>query len=158
MVVRLSFVASLVVLSLVGPAQAGAKPAPAANLTAVAGVKAFLLRADESASHTFSRTPAFAWQPARGAVRYEFELATSKRFADNAMLWSTANLRSPVVSIPIALPWITGNPYSLYAHVRAITSKGVTPWSAPYGFNMRWAGMPSPMSSYPGLVRWTPVA
>jgi hypothetical protein len=158
MAVRLSFVASLVALFLTGSAQAGVKPAPVTNLTAVTGVKAFLLRADEPAAHTFSRTPAFAWQPVSGAVRYEFELATSKRFPDNATLWSATNLRSPVVSIPIALPWITGNPYSLYAHVRAITRKGVTPWSTPYGFNMRWASVPTPMASYPGLIRWTPVA
>ena len=158
MAVRLSFVAPLVALFLAGPAQAGVKPAPVNKLTAVTGVKAFLLRADEPVTHTFSRTPAFAWQPVRGAVRYEFELATSRRFTDNATLWSATNVRSPVVSIPIALPWITGNPYSLYAHVRAITRKGATPWSTPYGFNMHWASVPTPMSSYPGLVRWTPVA
>jgi hypothetical protein len=157
MAVRLSFVAPLIALVLAGPAQARVRPAPVTKLTAVAGVNAFLLRADEPASHTFSRTPAFAWQPVRGAVRYEFELATSKRFADNAVLWNATNLRSPVVSIPIALPWITGNPYSLYAHVRAITGKGVTPWSTPYGFNMRWPSVPTPLPSYPGLIRWTPV-
>ena len=158
MAVRLSFVASLVALFLAGSAQGGVKPGAVGRLTAPTGVKAFLLRADEPSSHTFSRTPAFAWQPVRGAVRYEFELATSQRFSDNAMLWSATNLRSPVVSIPIALPWITGSPYSLYTHVRAVTRNGVTPWSTPYGFNMRWASVPTPMSSYPGLVRWTPVA
>jgi len=158
MAVRLSLVASLFALFLAGTAQAGVKPAPVIHLSPPTGVKAFLLRADEPASHTFSRTPAFAWRPVRGAVRYEFELATSRLFTDGATLWNTTDLRSPVVSIPIALPWITGNPYSLYAHVRAITRKGATPWSSPYGFNMRWASVPTPMSSYPGLVRWTPVS
>jgi hypothetical protein len=157
MAMRLSLVASLLALFLVGSAQAG-KPASAVQLTSPKGVKAFLLRADEPAGHMFSRTPAFAWRPVRGAVRYEFELATSARFTDNSMLWSETKLRGPVVSIPIALPWITGNPYSLYAHVRAITRKGAGPWSSPYGFNMRWGSVPAPMSSYPGLVRWTPVA
>ena len=64
----------------------------------------------------------------------------------------------PAVSIPISLPWITGAPYSLYAHVRANTSKGPTAWSAPFGFNMRWPVVPSPLGpSYPGLLRWTAV-
>ncbi len=39
-----------------------------------------------------------------------------------------ARRRSPSIS---RLPWITGSPYALYAHVRAITSKGPTSWSAP---------------------------
>jgi len=155
---RLLLVASLVALVLAGPAGARPGPVPIKQPVSPQGVKAFLLRADEPAGHTFSRTPSFAWHPVRGAVRYEFELATSARFTDNAVLWSATDLTSPVASIPIALPWITGSPYSLWAHVRAITRKGVTQWSAPYGFNMRWAGVPTPMSSDPGLVRWTPVA
>ena len=155
---RLSLVASLVALVLAGPAGARPGPVPIKQPVSPQGLKAFLLRADEPAGHTFSRTPSFAWHPVRAAVRYEFELATSARFTDNAVLWSATDLTSPVASIPIALPWITGNPYSLWAHVRAITRKGVTQWSAPYGFNMRWASVPTPMSSDPGLVRWTPVA
>jgi hypothetical protein len=54
---------------------------------------------------------------------------------------------------------MTGNPYSLYAHVRAVTRKGAQSWSAPFGFNMRWSTVPTPMTpAYPGLLRWTPVA
>jgi uncharacterized membrane protein YgcG len=155
---RLSLVASLVALAFAGSAGARTGPVPVKQPTAPQGLKAFLLRADEPAGHVFSRTPSFAWHPVHGAVRYEFELATSGRFTDNAVLWSSTDLTSPVASIPIALPWITGSPYSLYAHVRALTRRGATPWSAPYGFNMRWAGMPTPLPSYPGLVRWTPVA
>ena len=112
--------------------------------------------------HEFDRTPSFAWLPVRGAIRYEFELATSKSFTESSIVWSNANdefvapttttttpatttptvetaaaklaklyanLRTPTVSIDLALPWITGSPYALYAHVRAITSKGVTSWS-----------------------------
>ena len=37
---------------------------------------------------------------------------------------------------------MTGNPYALYAHVRARTASGVTRWSAPFGFNMRWKTLP----------------
>ncbi len=62
------------------------------------------------------------------------------------------------MSIDLALPWITGSPYALYAHVRAITNKGVTSWSAPYGFNIRWSSIPKDLdSTHPGLVRWSPV-
>jgi hypothetical protein len=155
------------------------------------GLKAFLLRADEPVKHEFDRTPSFAWLPVRGAIRYEFELATSKSFTESSVVWSNANdefvepttttaapatpaptvetaavklaklyknLRTPTVSIDLALPWITGSPYALYAHVRAITNKGVTSWSAPYGFNVRWSSVPKDLdSTHPGLVRWSPV-
>lgn len=164
------------------------------------GMKAFLLRADEREKHEFNRTPSFAWRPVRGALRYEFELATTRAFTESSIVWSNAknefeaeatstgtstgatgsgsagttsgtvetadekatklfeNLRSPAVSIDVALPWITGSPYALYAHVRALTTSGVTAWSKPYGFNVRWASVPRDLDSpYPGLVRWSPV-
>ena len=157
------------------------------------GLTAFLLRADEPVKHEFDRTPSFAWLPVRGAIRYEFELATSKSFTESSIVWSNANdeftapttttttttpatpaptvetaadklaklyknLRTPTVSIDLALPWITGSPYALYAHVRAITSKGVTSWSTPYGFNIRWSSIPKDLNStHAGLVRWSPV-
>ena len=155
------------------------------------GLKAFLLRTDEPVKHEFNRTPSFAWLPVRGAIRYEFELATSKSFTESSIVWSNANdefvaptttttapatttptvetaaaklaklyanLRTPTVSIDLALPWITGSPYALYAHVRAITNKGPTSWSAPYGFNIRWSSVPKNLESpHPGLVRWSPV-
>ena len=154
------------------------------------GLKAFLLRSDEPVKHEFNRTPSFAWLPVRGAIRYEFELATSKSFTESSIVWSNAkdefvaptttpapaattpivetaaaklaklyaNLRTPTVSIDLALPWITGSPYALYAHVRAITNKGPTSWSTPYGFNMRWSSVPEDVATpHPGLVRWTPI-
>ena len=158
------------------------------------GLTAFLLRTDEPVKHEFDRTPSFAWHPVRGALRYEFELATSKSFTetrssgrtrttnsssrrpphDDAATPATpaptadtaaaklaklyANLRSPTISIDLALPWITGSPYALYAHVRAITNKGVASWSDPYGFNIRWSSIPKDLNStHPGLVRWSPV-
>jgi len=128
------------------------------NTQAPTGLHAFVLRADEPVVHTFSRTPSFGWSPVRGAVGYQFELATSERFSDSGMVWSTKGLKSPAVAVPVSLPWMTGHPYSLYAHVRAITRKGAGPWSAPFGFNMRWPAVPTPLSpTYPGLLRWTPV-
>jgi hypothetical protein len=134
--------------------------APAANaaLSAPTGLKPFLLRADEAPTRTFPRTPSFAWRPVRGATRYEFELATKSKFAEGSLIWTSKSLKTPTAAIPVALPWMTGSPYSLFAHVRAVTRKGVTKWSAPYGFNMRWTNLPESAASPPGLVRWTPVA
>ncbi len=132
------------------PVANAAKPAPT-------GLKPFLLRADETPVRTFSRTPSFAWKPVRGAVRYEFELATKSKFTDGSMIWRTEALKTPTVAIPLALPWMTGSPYALWGHVRAITRSGVTKWSAPYGFNMRWSSVPQADASPPGLVRWQPV-
>jgi hypothetical protein len=126
--------------------------------SAPTGLHPFVLRADEPVVHTFSRTPSFGWNPVHGAVAYQFALATSQRFSDSSMVWSANGLKSPAVAIPISLPWMTGHPYSLYAHVRAVTRKGAGPWSAPFGFNMRWPAVPTPLSpSYPGLLRWTQV-
>jgi hypothetical protein len=121
-------------------------------------LRGFTLRATEPVVHTFSRTPSFAWNPVAGAKSYEFQLGTSKDFHEGGIVWETEGVRSPAVAIPISLPWITGKPYSLYAHVRAVTRKGATPWSAPFGFNMRWSTLPVPLTpSYPGLLRWTNV-
>src|SRR5215211_3688289 len=123
------------------------------------GLHAFTLRADEPVVHTFARTPSFAWSPVPGAKTYQFELSTSKTFSDSGIVWTAKGLKSPAVAVPISLPWMTGNPYSLYAHVRAITRKGATSWSTPFGFNMRWPAVPTPLTpSYPGLLRWKPVA
>jgi hypothetical protein len=127
-----------------------------------AGLHAFLLRADEPIVDTFPRTPSFAWAPYDGAQSYDFELAASRRFDDSSIVWSTAGraapLKVPAVAVPVALPWMTGNPYALYAHVRARTPKGVTSWSAPFGFNMRWKTLPlQEQPDIPGLVRWKPV-
>src|SRR5438105_15817001 len=122
------------------------------------GLRGFLLRSDEPVVHTFSRTPSFGWNPVQGAPRYPFGPATGPRFSDNAVGWSATSIQTPTVAVPISLPWITGQPYSLYAHVRAVTSHGPGPWSAPFGFNMRWPAVPTPLSpTYPGLLRWTPV-
>src|SRR5918997_1219674 len=153
------------------------------------GLRAFLLRAEERVTHDFSRTPSFAWRPVAGAIRYEFELATSRQFAGNAIIWTnvgkeldepaapttgapstgtptsgtvtaspTQNLRAPTIAVDLALPWITGSPYALWAHVRAVTRFGASPWSKPFGFNVRWSGIPRDLDSpYRGLVRWSPV-
>lgn len=206
-------------------------PAPPKDL------RGFLLRPSEPLSHAFSRTPSFAWKPVKGALCYEFELATSKSFGESTIVWSNVRtgvkpgtgcavvpvgaaasaagsatgattgsggsgsspstgsspatgtggsstgstgstggtsvpaagatdpalptripiLRVPAVSVDMALPWFTGQPYALYTHVRAITQSGPTAWSSPYAFNMRWPGVATPLASAPGVVRWTKV-
>jgi hypothetical protein len=175
---------------LVTSASAGPPGAPK-------GLRGFELRPNEVPSHTFSRTPAFAWRPVRGASCYEFELATSRTFDGSAVFWSNvaygassgkfcravtitapasneqaseedgaatedvkmriAPIRIPATSVNLVLPWFTGKPYALYAHVRAITTRGATAWSKPFGFNIRWESTPVPLTSKPGLVRWAPV-
>ncbi|MBM2822478.1 MAG: hypothetical protein HW413_1224 [Thermoleophilia bacterium] len=153
-------------------------------------LRGFELRPNESVTHTFSRTPAFAWSPVRGASCYEFELATSRTFDGSSVFWSNvsygaasgkfcrpvsftapaaasddegadkavrtviAPIKIPAMSINLVLPWFTGKPYALYAHVRAITTRGATAWSRPFGFNMRWEDTPVPLPAKPGLVRW----
>jgi hypothetical protein len=135
--------------------------ARSASLAPPTGLRAFLLRADEPTYNSFPRTPSFAWTPYDGAQRYDFELATSKTFDDRTMVWSTddpSTLKVPATAIPVALPWMTGRPYALYAHVRARTAKGPTRWSAPFGFNMSWKTVAEALApDIPGLVRWKPV-
>ena len=92
-----------------------------------------------------------------GAIGYQLELSTSSTFRENGLLYADRELKSPVASITLTLPWITGAPYSLYARVRAATKGGATSWSKPFGFNMRQAEVPRPLASYPGLLRWTPI-
>lgn len=184
--------------SLIASASAMEAQAPATPKS----LHGFLLRPNESVSHTFSRTPAFAWSPVRGASCYEFELATSRTFGESSIVWSNvstdahsgkhcrpvnatfqqanepgaegqsegegssasptvktviAPIKIPAVSVNLALPWFTGRPYSLYAHVRSVTTVGASGWSRPFGFNMRWEDTPVPLPSKPGLVRWTPI-
>ena len=131
-------------------------PAADAAVGAPSGLKPFLLRADEAPARVFPRTPSFAWRPVRGANKYEFELATQKNFTESSIVWS-GPAKMPAVAIPISLPWMTGTPYALWARVRAVTGKGVSRWTAPYGFNTRWTATPQVQQSTVGLVRWAPV-
>lgn len=131
-------------------------PAADAAVAAPSGLKPFLLRADEAPSRVFPRTPSFAWRPVRGAGKYEFELATQKGFSESSIVWA-GSAKMPAVAIPISLPWMTGTPYALWARVRAVTAKGVSRWTSPYGFNTRWAATPQILPSPVGLVRWAPV-
>jgi len=143
----------LAALAVTGSVQARVAAPPAAPQA----LKPFLLRADEAPTHEYSRTPSFSWLPVRGAIRYEFELSKNSAFTEAGIVWSDEKLKSPALSIPVALPWLTGSPYALYARVRAITAAGVTNWSVPYGFNVRWGNLPQQLPSDPGMSRWTVV-
>ena len=149
-------VISLLALALVGTAEAKSGARPLAG-TAPKGLKAFTLRADEGVDRSFARTPSFAWKPVRGAVKYEFQLSTSSTFRESGIVYQNTEVTSPAASVPLSLPWITGNPYSLYARVRGVLPRTMTPWSEPFGFNMRWETLPKPTQTFPGLLRWTPV-
>jgi hypothetical protein len=146
--------------TLVLATTAQAEPRFAAAPAAPKGLKPFLVRVDEAEAHSFSRTPSFAWTPVRNAALYEFELATSDTFDEGSIVFSSNTLKTPAVAVTSSLPWLTGKPYALYAHVRAIAPDGSTSqWSAPYGLNMRWSEVPTQLAGpeYPGLVQWGPV-
>src|SRR4051794_18002117 len=131
--------------------------ASSAAVAVPTGVHGFLLRADEPQASAFHRTPSFAWNPVPGATRYEFQLSTSSTFRDNGILYRNNQLLTPVEAPPLTLPWITGSPHALYARVRAILASTTTSWSAPYGFDVTPPPPPTPLPSYPGLLRWTPI-
>src|SRR5512132_3228865 len=123
--------AALGVLVLASGAQA-----QTAQVAAPRALHGFLLRADEPRTASFARTPAFAWSPVPGAVRYQFQLATSSTFRESGIVYSTGALTTPVVAPTVMLPWITGNPHALIARVRGITASATTPWSSSFGFDM----------------------
>ena len=142
---------ALLAVATLGVAAGSARSATAAPT----GLHAFVLRADEPTGTSFANNPSFAWRPVPGALHYEFQLSLSNTFRDNAVVWADSSATTPVEAPPITLPWITGNPHSLYARVRAITLTGATPWSTPYGFDMTPPEPPAPVQpSYPGLLRW----
>jgi len=132
--------------------------ASSAATTVPTGLHGFMLRADETPTDVFHRTPSFGWDPYPGATGYQFQLSTSSTFRENAVIYNTSTLTTPVAAPSIALPWITGSPHSLYARVRATLASGdVTPWSDDYGFDVVAPSAATPLPSDPGLLRWTPV-
>jgi hypothetical protein len=145
-----------VCLSLLGLASAAGAATPVRG-AAPAHLHGFLLRADEPAEDSFARTPSFAWNPVPGAIRYQFQLATSASFRESGLVYSITNLTTPVAAPTVMLPWITGNPHALFARVRGITASSTTPWSVPFGFDMQPGPAPKPLPSDPGLLRWTPI-
>ncbi len=155
---KLALVFAVLLVSCASAQASG--PIPFAPPDAPTGLKAFLLLADEPETHTFPRTPSFAWTPVRARGHYEFELATTQTFAEGNVVWSDDNVKQPAVSVPLQLPWMTGRPYALWAHVRFVAKNGkVSRWSAPFGFNTRWrdTDVPKQLTAPPGMVRWAPI-
>jgi hypothetical protein len=123
-------------------------------------LRAFLLRADEPIAHSYSRTPSFSWAPvAEKGGRYQFALASSPSFQDSTLVFKDDSVPFPAETISRQLPWVTGSPYALWAHVRWISddSQRATPWSVPFGMNMQWPTVPQQLPSPEGLIRWSPV-
>ena len=165
---RLLPYAAVLVVAAVGAATGSAARTP--GLAAPTSLQTFMKRIGEPRKLAsggipeYSRTPSFAWAAVRGASHYEFELSTSPDFrAGNGLVWQSKTLTTPATSIPLALPWISGHPASLYWHVRAVGSGAFSAWSAPNGFNMGSAApkqLKALRGSYadrPGYVRWAPV-
>jgi hypothetical protein len=148
-IVRPILLATVVALVLAA-ASSGAVGAPS-------GLHGFLLRADEPATVTFHTTPSFAWNPVAGATGYQFQLSLSSTFRDNGVIYNDARVLTPVESPPLTLPWITGDPHSLYARVRALVGSDPGPWSSAFGFDVTAPAPPTPLPAPPGVLRWTPV-
>lgn len=84
---RLFISFALLAMLVVGATSAMGASTPSAPT----GLRAFELRPNEPVKRTFARTPAFAWNPVRGAACYEFELATSRSFAGSSVVWSNVS-------------------------------------------------------------------
>jgi hypothetical protein len=133
--------------------------AAATPLAAPTGLHGFVYRATDPvpASPTYTQLPAFAWNPVAGASRYEIQLATSVTFTDSTILQDQSDVATPVTSLQLQVPWMTGHPYALWVRVRATAGSRVSQWGKPFGFNTSWKDVPKQLPAPRGLVRWTPV-
>ncbi|MFL5962991.1 MAG: hypothetical protein ACJ757_08895 [Gaiellaceae bacterium] len=132
--------------------------ASVAPLAAPKGLHGFVYRANEQpVARSYTQLPAFAWEPVRGAARYEIQLATSGTFAESTMLVDDSKVDTPVTSLQRQVPWMTGRPYALWVRVRALNGSRVSRWSTPFGFNTSWKEIPSQLPAPNGLIRWKPV-
>ena len=147
----------LAALALCALCLAASGSARTTALGAPQDVHGFLLRADEPRDESFARTPSFGWKPVPGASGYEFQLSTSSSFRDNGIIFADNTLTTPVAAPNVTLPWISGNPHSLYARARAVAGSDRGEWSKPFGFDMTAPAPPTPLAgAYPGILRWTP--
>src|SRR4051794_28446116 len=159
---RYALTAGLVLALSIAPAGGAARHDSTVAKGVPSAMHAFLLRADEAVAHEYPRTPSFAWTPApeRGG-HYQFELGTSQKFDDSSLVFKDSRVMMPAETIPRQLPWMTGFPYALWAHVRWVSDDGrsATHWSAPFGFNMKWRDqdVPKQQTAPVGLIRWKPI-
>ena len=155
---------ALAVLALVLTAQATPAPSSSGLVPGSPGdLRAFLLRADEPMAHDYARTPSFAWKPVVNVTggHYQFQISTSQSFQDGTLVFKDVNVAQPAETVPRQLPWMTGQPFALWARARWISTNGLqaTNWSKSFGFNIQWAanGVPAPEPAPEGLIRWTPI-
>ncbi len=162
---RLLIHAALVVACAAGFSATGSAAEKSHELPMPTGLQTFLHSAETTRTlatsikvPTYPRTPAFAWNPVRGATGYQFQLSTRQDFrADNSLIWDSS-VATPAASVPLALPWITGP--SLFWRVRTLGQGSQSQWTTPpKAFNMRWLRRPEQIraSVVPGLVRWSSV-
>lgn len=146
----------LAAAALVWAASAAGSPAP---LHAPTGLHAFVYRASEpvKSDHTYAQLPAFTWSLVHGATRYEVELATSVTFTESTIIYDDKFVQTPVTSLQVQVPWMTGRPYAFYVRVRAVGGGRTSAWGHPFGFNTSWQQTPQQLQAPNGLVRWTPV-
>ena len=155
--------AAFFVLAPIAAAGIDAGPTPFhAATSAPKDLRAFLLSPERGAAEVLPAHAVLHLVAGRRVGRdYDFELATSRSFNDSAVLFSYNKLKIPAVAVTHQLPWMTGVPYALWAHVRWVSANGkvTTPWSAPFGFNVRWADgdVPQQLPAPEGLVRWKPI-
>jgi hypothetical protein len=156
---RIALAACLAVALAAVPAASSGTQAAGIAKGVPSALHAFLLRSDEpvQANHTYAQMPAFAWKLVPNAANYQLQLADNKSFSDVSILYQARALRTPVASIQVQLPWMNGDPYALWVHVRATVNGVPTRWSKPFGFNMSWESIPEQESAPTGLLRWTPV-
>jgi hypothetical protein len=126
------------------------------------GLRAFLLTPSEAPAAYYPRTPSFTWSPVhQPGGTYSFQMSTSRSFSDASVLFNYSGLKIPAIAVDHQLPWMTGDPYALWARVRWVSpgAKTITQWSKPFGFNMRWADgdVPQQEPAPVGLVRWKPI-
>jgi large repetitive protein len=87
--------------------------------------------------------PVFAWNPAGGADRYEFQLSADSGFSSLVADFFTKNTRAALrVPIPNGTYWW---------RVRASTTAGaVSPWAPAWSFENAWGAAPSPVAPAEG--------
>jgi hypothetical protein len=148
---------ALLALGVAAPV-AGGSPARSQALVAPTGLEAFQNRLGDAETDvpSFSRSPSLAWNPVRGAARYQLELSTAARFSSSGSIVFTAQTATvPAAAIPISLPWMTKR--ALYWRVRAMGATISSPWSRPARFHVRADGAPLKRSAGPGFVRWSSI-
>ena len=128
--------------ALCGRAHRAARRRSTRRRRAPTGLHAFLLRARRgaAASTTRARRRSRGRRSRRAAARTTSSSRPAATSTTSSVLFTYTKLQIPALAIAHQLPWMTGVPYALWAHVRweSADGKTVTPWSAPFGFNMRW--------------------